>query len=244
MIHKKYFVITGLAALLILGACAPQGQVAAPVAGGTNQPAPNISVTGSGQVNVTPDIAYINVGVRSEGDTVSEALELNNQQAQSIKETLMAEGVAEEDIQTSSFNIYPQSEYDFQGQPTRDFFSVENVVYVTVRNLDNLGQTLDAVARSGANNIYGINFDVQDKTEAQTAARELAVESARRQAQELAEAAGVTLGGLVSVSTAQAAPSPYYGYAYGMGGGGEGAVPIASGQMQISAQVTLVYAIQ
>jgi len=244
MNNKKYFLITGFLALLILGACAPQGQVVAPVAGGTNQPAPSISVSGSGQVNVTPDIAYINVGVRSEGDTVSEALELNNQQAHAIKDTLMEEGVAEEDIQTSSFNVYPQSEYDFQGQPTRDFFSVENVVYVTVRNLDNLGQILDAVARSGANNIYGINFDVQDKTEAQAAARELAVESAQRQAQELADAAGVELGGLISISTSQSVPSPYYGYAYGMGGGGDGSVPVASGQMQINAQVTLVYAIQ
>jgi uncharacterized protein YggE len=70
---------------------------------------PQISVVGSGLVFVTPDIAYINVGVRSQADTVAEALELNNAQATVIKDTLVAQGVDEKDIQTSSFNVYPQS---------------------------------------------------------------------------------------------------------------------------------------
>ena len=100
---------------------------------------PQISVVGSGLVYVTPDIAYINVGVRSQADTVAEALELNNAQAKAIKDTMVAQGVDEKDIQTSSFNVYPQSDYDFQGAITRTYFSVENNVYVTVRKLESLG---------------------------------------------------------------------------------------------------------
>lgn len=245
MKNKSFLYVVPVAILVLLNACTPAVTSVAPLADGTNQLAPQISVTGSGQVFVTPDIAYINIGVRSQADTVAEALDLNNQQAQAIKDALMEQGIEEKDIQTSSFNVYPQSDYDFQGQVTDTYFSVENTVYVTVRNLENLSDTLDAVATSGANNIYGINFDVEDKTEAQSTARELAVESAHAQAQELAAAAGVELSGLISISTSAGYPTPYY--EYGLGGGGAGgaeSVPIASGQMQINAQVTLVYAIK
>ena len=208
---------------------------------------PQISVAGSGLVYVTPDIAYINVGVRSQADTVAEALELNNAQAKAIKDTMVAQGVDEKDIQTSSFNVYPQSDYDFQGAITRTYFSVENNVYVTVRNLESLGLVLDAVAKSGANNIYGITFDVQDKTTAQSTARTMAVEAARKQAQELAVAAGVELGEILSISSFASYAQPYYGM--GMGGGGaeaaySQAVPIAAGQMQINAEVTMVFRIK
>ena len=221
-------------------------QPIAPQAPALQSPVPQISVVGSGLVYVTPDIAYINVGVKSQADTVAEALELNNAQAKAIKETLMGQGVEEKDIQTSSFNVYPQSDYDLQGAITRTYFSVENNVFVSVRKLDTIGKVLDAVAKSGANNIYGITFDVQDKTVAQSTARKMAVDSARTQAQELAAAAGVDLGDILSISTFSSYAQPYYGYGMGGGGGGPAysqAVPIAAGQMQVNAEVTMVFRI-
>ncbi len=219
----------------------------APQSPDSQSPVPQVSVTGSGVVYVSPDIAYINIGVRSQADTVVEALELNNAQAKAIKDTLIAEGIDEKDIQTSSFNVYPQSDYDSQGMIVRTYFTVENNVYVTVRDLNSIGKVLDAVAKSGANNIYGITFDVQDKTEAQSTARKLAVESAEAQAQELAAAAGVELGEVILISSSASYAQPFYGY--GMGGGSEGAaysgtVPIAAGQMQINAEVTMAYRIK
>jgi len=244
MKYKRGLIITTMLAVAALAGCGP-----AAVSGGlpVSEPVPQISVVGVGEVYVTPDIATINVGVRSQADTVAEALEQNNAQAMAIKETLMAQGVAEKDIQTASFNVYPQSDYDFQGNITRTYYAVENNVYVTVRDLDTLGETLDAVARSGANNIYGITFDVQDKSEAQSTTRELAMESARQQAEELAQTAGVALGDILSISTYTSYPSPYYDYGAGGRGGAEGyaaAVPIASGQMQITSQVTVVFRIK
>ena len=241
MQQKKIFQIAVIALAASMVACAP-----AVVAGGvaSGEPAPQISVVGVGQVYVTPDIAHINVGVRSTADTVAEALEQNNTQANAIKETLMAQGVDEKDIQTSSFNVYPQSDYDFQGVITRTYFAVENNVLVTVRELEDLGAILDAVAASGANNIYGVTFDVQDKSEAQSTTRELAVASARQQAEELAQAAGLQLGEIISISTYTSYPTPYYDY--GIGGGRmesayASAVPIASGQMQITSEVTMTF---
>lgn len=239
--NKVFPILFGLF-ILTLTACAPvlQGTAADPTA--------SISVTGSGVVYVVPDIAFINVGVRSTGDTVAEALETNNVLAKAIKDTLISQGVDEMDIQTSSFNVYPLSDYDYDGTVTRTYFSVENNVYVKVTNLDNLGTVLDAVARSGANNIYGIEFNIRDKTEAQSTAREIAVDSAKLQAQELAAAAGVELGDILSISSSYSYPTPYYGY-YGMGGGGMDAaassvVPTTSGQIQISSEVTMTYTIK
>jgi uncharacterized protein YggE len=241
MKEKKTRYLVPILFALVFSACAPAVNMAAET---PDRNAAEISVTGSSRVLVTPDIAYINVGVRSQANSVAEALDKNKQQAQAIKEVLVDSGIAEEDIQTTSFNVYPQSNYDYQGNITSTYFAVENTVFITIRNLDVLGATLDAVARSGANNIYGINFDVSDKTEAQSTARTLAVESARIQAEELAEAAGVVLGDLVSISTSASSPAPYYGY--GMGGGGEvyEAVPISSGQIPVNISLTMVFTIQ
>ena len=254
MKNNKQYLCVSLIVVVALAACGtfakagggPQTQPV-PLTPASQVTVPQISVVGSGLVYAVPDIAYINVGVRSQADTVAEALDLNNAQAKAIKETLMSQGVEEKDIQTSSFNVYPQSDYDYQGVITRTYFSVENNLYVTVRNLESIGKTLDAVAKSGANNIYGITFDVQDKTGAQSTARAMAVDSARVQAQELAAAAGVELGDIFSISTVSSYAQPYYDY--GMGGGGGGAanvaaVPIAAGQMQINAEVTMVFRIK
>ena len=213
-------------------------------AGGETIEAAVITVTGSGQVYVVPDMGYIDIGVRSQGATVIEAITINNEQANAIQAALVEQGVDVEDIQTSNFNVYQQTDYDYQGSPTSTYYSVENTVYVTVHQLENLGKVLDAAARSGANNIYGVNFDVKDKSEAQSAARKLAIQSAQAQAQELAQAAGVELGDLISIISPSISTTPFYGYGMGGGGGMMETVPISSGQMPIDAQVEMTFAIK
>ena len=241
----KLFAAAALAATLVfVAACAPVAQVAAPSA---QQQQPQVVVSGSGQVTVVPDLAYINIGVRSQADTVSDALQTSNTQAKAIKDALLAEGVDSKDVQTSSFNVYPMQDYSPTGEISRYYYVVENTVYVTIRNLDKLGKVLDVAAANGANNIYGISFDVADKTEAYSQARKLAVEYAKKQASELAEAAGVKLGGILNISSSTySAPTLYdmSKYGMGMGGGAAQSVPVSAGQMMISADVTLVYAIQ
>jgi hypothetical protein len=234
---KKILSLLSVGLILLTVACTS-------VTAGDNTEKPQISVTGSGVVFVIPDLAYINVGVRSLGDSVSEALDENNAAAQAIKDMLIDKGVSEGDIQTSNLYVYPQNDYDYVGEGSRTYYSVENNVYVTVRDLENMGMILDAVAESGANSIYGINFDIEDDSEAKSSARKLAVESAKAQAVELAQAAGVQLGDLVSISSSYSSATPFYGY--GMGGGAESAyldssVPISTGQIQVSAEVTLMY---
>lgn len=242
MKKKTIFIIgTLLIGAVLLSAC---GQIEAQ--GVTPTSERYIRVSGSGEVAVVPDIAYINIGVHSEAEDVSSALEANNTQSTELTEALKAEGIEEKDIQTANFNVYPQTRYDNMGQPVGTSYVVDNTVYVTVRDLANLGKMLDTAISAGANNIYGISFDIADKETVLAQARELAIKDAEAKAQSVAEVAGVKLGQILSIDVSTPTYNqPYFGY--GMGGGTsrvETSVPVSAGQIVVSYTATLNYAIE
>ena len=240
---KSMIVSIILLAAVALSACAPSGIAANPAA-----PQRTLNVTGAGQVSLTPDIAYIYVGVHSENASASDAMTENNSRTQVMIEALKKAGIDEKDIRTTNFSIWQQDKYDpLTGQPSGvKVYSVDNTVYVTVRKLDSLGSLLDTLVKAGANNINSIQFDVADKTAAIKQARDAAVQDAKTQAQELAAVAGVTLGEITSVSFYEATSSPVMdGFGKGGGGGAEAAaVPIQPGQMTLTVTVSMTYEIK
>lgn len=212
---------------------------------GGDQITRQINVSGTGEVYLIPDIAYVYIGTRSEAADVGEALSENNRQAQSIAGVLSNMGVDKMDIQTTAFNVYPYQEYDFEGRPGEQKFVVENTVFVKVRDLNNLGEMLDAVVRSGANQINGIQFDVEDREQAEADARRLAVINAKEKAGELAEAAGVGLGELVNLNVySSGSPRQIYEAKGGGFAAYDSAAPISSGQLLITAEANLTYEIK
>jgi uncharacterized protein YggE len=246
---KRILIFLGLATILVLSACmAPTpAQVApqsAPAQQSSDAPVRNITVNGSGQVTLNPDVAYVYIGVQSQSDDVSGALSENNGKAQAIAAALSELNIASEDIQTSSFNIYPQQQYGPDGQQTATTYVVNNTVYVTVRDLSQLGRLLDLVVRSGANSINGITFDVLDKSSAISEARRLAVESAQNQAEEVAAAAGVTLGELQTMSVYFTQPAATVYEAKGGFATDASQVPLSAGQLVIRADVNASYFIR
>ncbi len=242
--RTKYFAFALLAFALVLSACAPGGpttinQAAAPVLR-------TLNVNGVGQVYLTPDIAYIYVGVHTEGVTASDAVESNKTQTNAVIDALKAAGVDEKDIRTTNFSIWPSQQYGPDGTVVGNVVVVDNNVYVVVRDLDGLGDLLDSVIIAGANSINSIQFDVADKTEAVKEARVKAVDDAKTQAAELAGAAGVTIGEIQSISFIDNSPYPMY---EGKGGGGgmmaaDASVPIQPGQLSISVSVSVTYEIK
>jgi uncharacterized protein YggE len=196
---------------------------------------------------MTPDIAYINIGVHTDMPTASDAVSSNNKQTQQVIDALEKFGVAAKDIRTTNFSIYPNVQYDPQtNQKIRTTYVVDNSVYVTVHQIDKLGDLLDATVTAGANSVNSIQFDVEDKTAATKQARDEAVKDARTQAEELAAAAGVTLGNVQTVNFYNTVPTPIIN-AYGKGGGGggaEAAVPIQSGQLTLTVTVNMTYEIK
>jgi hypothetical protein len=239
---KKFSLLTGITFLLLIlfSACAPTN-----AAQNTNSQGPyTISAAGTGKVYLTPDIAYVSFGAHTEADTVSAALSQNNDQAQTLSKTLTDMGVDGKDIQTSAFSVSPQDKFDAQGQPTKTVYVVDNTVYVTVRDLSKLGKLLDAAVTSGANKVNSLSFDVQDKTKPLTEARQLAVQDAKAQAQELADAAGVKLGKLTSLNAiVNNNGVALYDVRAPQAAVSGGSVPVAAGQLLIQVDVNLSYEI-
>ncbi len=238
---RKLLIAIFLLVALALNACGPT------VVSGSQPAERTLSVTGTGQVYITPDVAYISVGVRTEAVTPAEAVAANNQQTSRVIEALKQAGVDEKDIRTMNFSIWPYDRYDpMSGAPTGEkTYAVENTVYITVRNLDQLATLLDQVIAAGANTISGIQFDLADKTEAIKQARSAAMKSASEQARELAALANVQLGDIMTISYYDSAPVVYAEVGRGgAGGAAQAAVPIQPGQMTITATVSVTYRIR
>ena len=205
-----------------------------------------LSVSGNGTVYLTPDIAYIYVGVHTEDPVIATAVNNNNTQTQALVDALKNAGIASADIQTSNFSVYTSSQYDkVTGATTGSSYAVDNTVYITVRDLSKLGSLLNTAVGAGANNINSITFDVADKTAAMAQARTKAMANATSLASELAQTAKVSLGEIQAVTYSDNSPLPY---AYGMGGGGAAApnasVPIQPGLTQITVTVSVTYTLK
>ena len=206
---------------------------------------PTVSVGGHGEVNVPPDTASVNIGVDIIADTLDEAQEQATAQATAVIDALKAAGIADEDIQTEYYSVNILRDYSENADPTTiTGFEIINQLRVTVRDTDQLGELLDAAVTAGANSIYGVTFYVDDQTAAASEARVEAVENAREKAEELAQAAGMTLGPVVAIS--EGAP-PVFGPVYGMGRGGAemamdaAAVPVQPGSTTVAVDVTMTF---
>lgn len=240
--RTKFFAFAILALALVLSACGPTT---------INQEAPanlrTLNVNGVGQVYLTPDIAYINIGVNTQSPSASESVAKNKEQSNAVIEAIKAAGVDEKDIHTTNFSIWSNQTYDTSGLVSGTTYVADNTVNVTVRNLDSLGGLLDSAINAGANNIYSIQFDVADKSAAVKDARASAVADAKTQAQELADVAGVSLADIQTISFYESTPVANF---EGKGGGGGVAaagntvVPIQPGQLTISVTVSITYAIK
>jgi uncharacterized protein len=209
-----------------------------------------LNVSGNGTVYLTPDIAYIYLGVHTDDPDLTNAVNKNNTQAQSLVDALKKAGIDGKDIQTSNFSVYTNGNTGIDkltGQPTSagTNYSVDNSVYVTMRDLTKMGKILSTAVSSGANSINSISFDVADKTAAMVKARQKAMANANSLAGELAQTAGVKLGQIQNVSYSDNSSMPYSG----MGGGGgasapNASVPIQPGQTEISVTVSVTYALK
>ncbi len=207
----------------------------------------SISVTGQGEASGPPDRALIHAGVQTLADTVIESSQQNQAVVEKILQALASEGVVDRDIQTADYSIWPEQRHDPRGtgEVTITGYRVNNTVRVTVRDIDRLGKILAAVTDAGANSIHGINFSVADTAALEARARQAAMTDARTRAEALAELAGVTLGEVLTIST-----SPAGGYPIPMMGGRmemaqAAPVPgIAAGELSVSVQVHVSYAIQ
>ena len=206
----------------------------------------NITVIGEGRVKAKPDIAQAGIGVEIVGSDVKQASSDAAAAMEALLAALKAQGVTENDIQTSYYNIWVERPYNPDGsQSTEVIYHVSNTVQVTIRDLSKVTTTLGAAIEAGANTINSVNFNLADPSELEVQARQEAVENAKATAEELATLNGVTLGEVTSVSeviTSEPLLSTASYAAEGIGGGAAG--PLSPGEVEVTVQLQVSYATQ
>jgi len=175
------------------------GTISAPPA----EPLPSITVTGTGEVLVKPDLVRVNIGVVTQFESASAGVRRNNEAVEKLLGALDEYGIAESDIQTSNFSVAPQYKYDRSGQAPRLIgYRVTNQVRVAVRRIADLGALLDEVVTAGANQINDVTFAVNEAKSFEDTARRRAMADAHRKAALYAQEAGVRLGSVLRVEEA------------------------------------------
>ncbi len=227
-------------------ACTAAPQVADAASGAQEQPR-RMSITGEGEVTGTPDMATVRMGVITEADTARAALDANTEAMNAVFATLDGLGIAKKDVQTSNFSVQPKYQPYDRSRPNAPRkiigYMVSNMVGVRVRDLSKLGRVLDQAVTGGANQFQGLSFGFAEPGPMLDEARQQAVREAIRKAKLYTDAAGITLGRIMSIheSGGHRPPRPMLMRS----ASAEAAdVPVAPGESTISAQVSIEFELE
>jgi uncharacterized protein YggE len=199
-----------------------------------------ITVTGNGQVEGTPDTATFTIGVDTTAQTAVHALERNNAQVAALEKSLEQSGVLAKDMQTSWFNLSANT----NNNNVVTGFSADDELTVTMSDISNLGQALDAAVHATGDGVTlgGISFSVANQSTLLAAARAQAMQQASTEATQLAAGGGLALGPIVKVTDQEnAGQQVFFAPVNAAGASASSPVPVQPGQQQISVSVTVVY---
>ncbi|OYX71169.1 MAG: hypothetical protein B7Y81_09690 [Caulobacter sp. 32-67-35] len=204
--------------------------------------ATTFSLAASGETNIAPDMATITLGVQTDDMTAAGALKANGAKMNQVMAALRKAGVADRDIQTSNLNVNPQYVYEQNQPPKFNGYQVTNQVTVTVRDLNRLGQAVDATVGAGANTVSGISFGLQNPQVAEDAARMDAVKALQAKADLYAKATGYRIVRLVNLGEGggytPAPPMPVFAMAKREMAD---STQIAGGELKVRIDVTATY---
>lgn len=204
-----------------------------------------VVVSAEGSVEVKPEIAMANLGAEITEPTAKESFARNNEIMDKVMKTLIKLGIEKKDIKTIQFTIFPQYDWSREEKPKLIGYTTTHIVGIKIRDIDKLGEVLDAVTEAGANIIPQISFTVDNLEQYLSIARERAIKKAKKKAEEIATAAGFKLGKIVYISEVPPFVPPFYEKAMEVGGGGalQARALIPEGMMEIKVNVTLHYEI-
>lgn len=214
-----------------------------------DKPQNTISISAEGKVKAVPDIAMVSLGVTSQGDTANAVQTDSATKINKIIEFVKSLGIKKEDITTQQASINPRYDYRDGANKIVGYESTQ-IVSVKIRGVDKdasvVGKLMEGATLNGANQVYGSQFAFDDPDNLRQQARELAIKKAKEKATELAKAAGLSLGKVVSVSESSGfspGPIPYAADAYmGKGGGGISVAPsVETGTQDIVESMTVVF---
>ena len=204
-------------------------------------------VTGEGKVTVVPDVAILSLGVEAQAITVQQAMDEAAIAMDQVMAALRANGVAERDIQTQWFNIYPVRNWIDDGREVLIGYRVSNTVSAKIRDVAATGSIIDRVAEADGDlaRIQGVSFTVDDPSQYHSEARAKAIADAQAKAQHLAALAGVDLGRPFYISESGGFVPIYRDYGYGMlEAGAVPPTPISPGETEVTLTVQMAFAIE
>jgi uncharacterized protein YggE len=201
-----------------------------------------LSVTGQGETRIAPDMAVVQLGVTTRADGAAQAMQENSTQQRAVIDALTGTGVTQADIQTSGLSLNAVMDFSQDRGPVLSGYEASNTVSVRVGEIPRLGEVLDAIVAAGANQINGISFSREDAAGAEDEARRAAVADARHKAEILAEAAGLTLGPVLTLRDAPVAEGPRPMMRAAMSAE-RADVPVEAGQVSMAAQVEIEFAL-
>ena len=239
-LRNRYATAALLAALaLALVALAGCGEVGTTTtaAGAT---ANTVTASGAGTTQAVPDTAEMSFGVTTTSPNAKSALDQASKTAEQIASAVKKQGVADEDIQTQDVSVYPQT-VDQNGKQVITGYQASLNVRVKVRDISKLGEIISAANAAGANSISGPAFTIDDPAPARAKAIEEAVADARKSAEAMAKAAGKSVGAVLSMSSSDVGLVPGPMYSQSDMAGVAKSVPIEPGQLDISANVVVVF---
>lgn len=172
------------------------------------QPETTITLNGRGSVDHAPDIAMISVGVQVEAETASLAMSQQTTKMNGVFAAVKAAGIADRDMQTSTLSLNPVYDYPANQRPRLTGYNASNQIAIKVRDLKNLGRTLDAVVKGGGNTINGVSFSIDKPESFQNEARVAAIKDAAAKAELYASAVGYKVKRIVTVSEQEYYPQP------------------------------------
>jgi uncharacterized protein len=204
-----------------------------------------ITISGQGEVRAVPDLAVVSIGVTTQGQSAREALDGNTKSMNALFDMLKKAGIDARDIATSNFSVGPRFDYGNNTQPPKVAgYDVNNMVSVTVRKIDDLGELLDVAVSSGSNTINGISFSVSKPDDMLNDARKAAVADARRKAELYAAAGSFQLGNIVNLTEGVNMPPPMPYMTKAARADDAAAVPIAQGEQSLTVDVSITYEIK
>jgi len=217
-----------------------------------------ITVEGEGKLSVKPDIARISLSVASAGKTVKAVTDDNNKKMNAVIDEMKKLGLKAEDIQTASYNLYPEYDYNRPVVYSDNKIAVESTspkiigynltqtVEVKIRDLTKSDEVIDRSIAVGANQVGSLNFDLDDASQLKKDVRKNAFAKAREKAEEMASAAGVKLGKVVTFSEGFGGdPMPYANFAMKAMDSAEGSVApsIEPGSKELNINVSVTFEI-
>jgi hypothetical protein len=214
------------------------------------QPETTLDISANAKVQRAPDIAYITAGVNEEAETAVAAMAAQARAMSSMMDALKSAGIADKDMQTSNISLNPVYDYVEEtdragrrsGKQVLRGYAASNQLTVKVTDLDGLGETLDSLVAAGGNTFSGLSFGLEDSSEARDEARRKAVADAMARAELYAEAVGMRVARIVSISESggfEPAPAPM-GRMMAMSESADMAsTPISGGELTYSANVSI-----